>query len=343
MSAENNRETVRVEDAVGRALLHDITRIIPGREKGPAFRKGHIISEEDVELLKDLGRDRIYVFRIPEDEYHEDDAAVLFKSFAGRNVTASNPSEGKIVFRSAADGLVIIEKNRVKEINRLGSIALTTIHSHTEVRRGEPLAGARIIPLTVRKDIVDTSLGLAGGAVLEVMPFRKTGTALIVTGSEVASGRIKDGFRPVIEKKVSRYGSRVSYFRIVGDSRDQLSSAVEEAGGSGCGLIIITGGMSVDPDDISMRSCLDAGVEIVTWGAPLLPGNMFMAAYLGNIPVFGVPACALFSDITVLDIFLPYAFAGARITRDDISERGYGGYCRHCETCNFPRCGFGKC
>ena len=239
--------------------------------------------------------------------------------------------------------MVIIEKGVVDKVNSLGDIAFTTVHSHISVRRGEKISGIRVIPLSAKKKIVDEALKLASSPPLSVAPFKEKDIGLIVTGNEVSSGRIEDGFRPVIEKKVGSYNSRIKVFRIAPDDAGVLENSILELADMGCDFIILTGGMSVDPDDTTKTAIRRAGLDVVSYGVPVLPGNMFMAAYIGDIPVFGVPACALYFNITVLDLFLPYAFSGTRITREDIGRIGYGGYCRHCDTCVFPYCGFGKC
>lgn len=334
--------TVKVEDAVGKVLMHDITRIVPASFKGPAFKKGDIIKESDIPLLRDLGKEHIYAFKIPEGFYHEDRAAELFKGLAGKNIYSEGPSEGKIVFKSKIRGMAYVNRKAVRKINYSGSIALTTIHSHISVKKDDIIAGIRALPLVVEKKKVEEALSTAsGGAVIDVFGFKKREAALIVTGEEIASGRIKDGFRPLIEKKLNSYDSGVNFFSTPGDSPEKIAQKIREAAGKSS-LIILTGGMSVDPDDKTSLGIKKAGVEIVSSGAPVLPGNMLLVGYLKEIPVVGIPACALYSKITALDLFLPYLFAGIKIRREDIREKGYGGLCRNCSQCFFPSCAFGK-
>ncbi len=339
---EKNFNTVKVEESSGMVIMHDITRIVPGRFKGPAFKKGHIIREEDIPVLKDLGKEHIYAFEIPADFYHEDDAARLFKKIAGRNVVCQGPSEGKIVFSAGLSGMVFIKADAVDKINEIGDIALTTIHSSLPVRSGDEIAGIRALPLVIEKKKVEKALSYSSDPVLEVIPFQKKKIALIVTGSEISSGRIKDAFRPVIEEKASGYGSSVSFFSTPGDDPEIIKRDIHRAVSAGCGFIIVTGGMSVDPDDMTSRAIEDAGVEMVSRGAPVLPGNMLLVGYRDDIPVLGVPACALYSDVTALDLFLPFIFSGVKITPNDVLNKGYGGFCRKCGTCVFPRCALGK-
>ncbi|MGM0380983.1 MAG: molybdopterin-binding protein [bacterium] len=336
------KKTVPVEEAVGEVLLQDITRIAPDEDKGPAFKKGHVIKSEDVSRLKDLGKENIYVFELGEDQYHEEEAGELFKQFAGSNVKTSGPSEGKVVFRSGVNGMVDIDKQAVDMVNKTENIVFTTLHSDQPVGEEEDLAGIRIVPLVMDKAPVDKIVNKIQSPPLSVHPFTSKKVGLIVTGSEVASGRIDDAFKPVITSKVQQYNSTVQEYEVVGDEPERMVVEIERMISAGCDFIILTGGMSVDPDDKTSRAIREAGVEVVSYGAPVLPGNMFMAGYRDDIPVFGVPACAIYYKRTALDLFLPYVFADKKITAEDINKKGYGGYCRHCSTCTFPSCEFGK-
>ena len=330
---------IPVEKATGKILPHDITEIVPGKFKGPAFKKGHIIRKKDIEHLKKLGKRNIYLLELEKDEIHEDEAGKLFKTLAGKNVFARGPSEGKIEFIAKCDGLAKINSDTVHFINSIGEIVFTTIHSHIPVKKGETIAGIRIVPLAIKKSKVMKAIKKK--KIIEVSPFKPRKIGLIVTGSEVASGKIKDRFRPVIEKKAKLYRSKICRFKIVGDDEKEIRDEIVKMSAS-CDFIILTGGMSVDPDDSTKVAIRRAGAKVVSYGAPILPGNMFMVAYLKNIPIFGVPACALFYEITVLDIFLPYVFSNTKITKEHIIRRGYGGLCRHCRVCVFPACAFGK-
>jgi len=349
---------IKVEDSVGKIFPHDITAIIPGKFKGPAFKKGCIIKKEDIPSLLKIGKEKIWALEISKDEYHENEAAEKFRTLAGDNVRSIGPSEGKISFIAAKSGLLLVERKSVDRINRIKDVVLSTRHSFVPVKSGEIIAGIRIVPLATKKTNVDKVLNVApktaaegtpwcdasasrADKLLEIKPFKKKKCAIIVTGSEVAKGRIKDKFRPVIEKKLKEYGSSVNFFKIITDDEKQIKEAILEAKKK-CNLIILTGGMSVDPDDVTRLAVKKAGAKIISYGAPVLPGNMFLAAYIGKIPVLGIPACALFYKRTVFDLFLPMALAGVEITRENILSRGYGGICLQCRICVFPDCPFGK-
>ncbi|MDO9513725.1 MAG: molybdopterin-binding protein [Elusimicrobiota bacterium] len=333
---------IKVEDSVGKIFPHDITAIIPGKFKGPAFKKGRIIKKEDIPALLKIGKEKIWALEISMDEYHENEAAERLKNLAGANVGFSGPSEGKISFIAAKRGLFLVDRKSVDRINAVKDMVLSTRHSFVPVKSGDIIAGIRIVPLATKKTNVDKVLNAASAdKLLEIKPFKKKKCALIVTGSEVAKGRIKDKFAPVIEKKLKEYGSSVNFFKIVTDDKKLIKEAVVEAKKK-CDLIILTGGMSVDPDDVTRHAIKKAGAKIISYGAPVLPGNMFLAAYLGKIPVLGIPACALFYKTTVFDIFLPMALADVEITRENILSRGYGGLCLQCRVCVFPDCPFGK-
>jgi len=336
------KRKIRVEEAVGSLLPHDITAIVPGKFKGPAFKKGRIIKKEDISALLKIGKEKIWALEISKDEYHEDEAAKKFRALAGGNVTATGPSEGKISFFAGKSGLFLVDRETVDRINAVQDVALSTRHSFVPVKRGEIIAGIRIVPLATKKKNAEKVLRAAtAGKLLEIAPFKKKKCAIIVTGSEVAKGRIKDKFRPVIENKLKKYGSSVNFFKIVTDDETLIKAAILKAKKK-CNIIILTGGMSVDPDDVTRLAIKQAGAKIISYGAPVLPGNMFLAAYIGKIPVLGIPACALFYKTTVFDLFLPMALADVQITRKNILSRGYGGLCLGCRVCVFPDCPFGK-
>lgn len=335
-------KTVSVEKAIGKVLVHDVTCVIPGVSKGPVFRKGHKITLGDIKKLRDTGKENIFVFDLKESDCHEDEAAERFKEIAGKNIKCAGPSEGKVQFYSECNGLLEINKSAVDKINSLGYVVLTTLHSHISVSKDDAVAGMRVIPLVISRKKLDTIMHRAGEQIISVRRYSKKNIGLIVTGNEVASGRIKDGFFPVISKKIKKYNSKIGYYVKVNDKTETIKRKINEAVRSGCNFIIITGGMSVDPDDKTKAAITQAGINVVKYGVPVLPGNMFMVGYLGEIPVFGLPACALFYKTTVLDIFLPYAFSNIKIIKSELVSKGYGGFCRHCKACSFPECSFGK-
>ncbi len=335
------KRKVKVSQAVGERLPHDVTQIIPGKFKGPLFKKGHIIKEEDIDKFKKIGKEYIWILDIERNEYHEDEAAEEFKKLAGKNINTRGPAEGKVVFSSAVDGLLLINRKIVNRINKVKDVVFTTRLSDRPVKRGDELAGIRIVPLATKKKNVKKVLNIIKkDKPIKVIPFKKKKVGLIVTGNEVAKGLIVDKFGDIIKRKVKEYNSEVIDFAVLEDSRKLIADKITQMS-KNCDFIILTGGMSVDPDDITTNAIVDSGANLVTYGAPILPGNMFLIAYLNNIPVFGVPGAAIFYNITALDIFLPFAFSGTKITEDIVIEKGYGGYCTHCTVCIFPYCGFG--
>ncbi len=334
---------LKIEDAVDKVLAHDVTGIIPSKFKGPIFKKGHRIKKEDIEKLKKAGKENIWVLTIDKDEYHEDEAAEEFKKLAGENIETTGPVEGKVVFKSTIDGLLIADKEIIGKINHIDNIVFTTRHTEIPVTKGEELAGIRIVPLAIKKRFVNKVLRISKrNKPLNVIPFQKKEVGIIITGNEIYSGKIEDKFGDIIERKIEKYGSKINEKKILPDDKEKIKNTIIKMSES-CDFIIITGGMSVDPDDVTVNSVKEAGAKIITHGAPILPGNMFLVAYLkNNIPIFGVPGAAVYYNITVFDIFLPFVLANKIITKEDIISRGYGGYCTHCKVCIFPYCSFGK-
>lgn len=335
---------VKVEEAVGMVLCHDLTKIVPGSFKGRAFKKGHIICEEDIPEMLCLGKEHIYVWECSEGFVHEDEAAErIALAVAGRGLMRSEPAEGKVKLTAAYRGLLKIDVPVVHEINALEQVILSTLHNHSPVEAGEPVGGTRVIPLVVEEEKVNCVEELANKkAVIEVLPFQTMKVGVVTTGSEVYEGRIEDQFGPVVTKKLNNFNCPVIRQIIVPDDPQRIATAIRELVGAGAELLITTGGMSVDPDDVTPAGVKATGAELVTYGAPVLPGAMFMLAYLGDIPVLGLPGCVMYARTTIFDLVLPRVLAGERIKREELTRMGHGGFCRECEDCTYPRCALGK-
>lgn len=339
-------KAVNTEHAVGMVLGHDITEIVPGEFKGVAFKKGHVIEESDVEHLLRIGKEHIYTFELGQDEMHEDDAAItLGNLICGEGVHFSTPpSEGKINIYPDYKGLLKIDRDTLEEVNDLGYICLATIHGDRTIDEGKLIGGCRVIPLTIEKKKIEAVEEIINrrGPIFNVKPFNRLKAAIIVTGSEVYKGRIEDKFGPIVEKKIDEFGARIFYKTIVPDELESIKAEILKAKEMGAELIIVTGGMSVDPDDKTPGAIKATGADVVSYGTPILPGAMLMLAYLDTTPVFGLPGCVMFSARTAFDLLLPRVAAGEKIVRKDISRLGYGGQCIKCEVCSFPDCHFGK-
>lgn len=337
-------KTIKTEEAIGKIIGHDITEIVPGVFKGIGFKKGHVIKKEDVQKLLRLGKEHIYIFELDEENIHEDEAAISLGSLiCGEGVYFEEPpKEGKINILAHKKGLLKINRDLLYEVNDFGDVCIATIHDNRSVSAGEKLAGCRIIPLTISKEKLDRITGIITSPIIEIKPFKKKDTAIIATGSEVYKGRISDKFTPVIKEKIRKFDSRAIFEKIVPDDVEAIKKSILEAKEKGAELIIVTGGMSVDPDDKTPGAIKESGAKIITHGSPVLPGSMIMVAYLEGIPVFGLPGCVMYSKTTIFDLLLPKVFAEEVITKRQISRLGYGGLCLSCEVCTFPHCSFGK-
>ena len=338
--------TIPVEDAIGMILPHDITEIVEGDFKGAAFRKGHIIRAEDIEHLKRLGKDNIYVIRLEPHQIHEDEAALLMAdALAGPGTRISErPVEGKMNIFADRDGLLKIDHNTLFHFNMLGEVMCATLQNNTPVRKDDILAGTRLIPLLTERTLIDEAVKLAcsGTPVIEVKPLRHAHAGIIITGNEVFYGRIKDKFEVVLRKKLLALGSSVDEVRIAPDDPDLIAESITACLLAGCDLVITSGGMSVDPDDVTREGIRRAAAIDIVYGTPVLPGAMFLCASIGSVPVLGLPACGMFHRITVFDLILPRILAGETIGRSELAELGHGGLCRICPTCHYPVCSFGK-
>ena len=346
---------VPVSEAVGTVLSHDITEIRPGDFKGRAFKKGHVVRDEDVEHLQRLGKEHLYILEMQEDDVHENDAAcAMAAALAGSGVKmAGEPNEGKINLIAETAGLLQIHKDALLEFNMLGDVMCATVHSNSVVKEGQLLAGTRAIPLVVKKAVVEQAVKIAeeAGGVLSVKKIRRPKAGIVITGNEVYHGRIKDAFEPVIRKKIAEVDGEVTGVRFAPDDAKTIEDNIHELIAAGADLIITTGGMSVDPDDVTRFAIRNLGVDELHYGSPVLPGSMFLVAYAGaglkpartgQIPILGIPACGMYASITVFDLILPRILAGERIGRKEIAELGHGGLCLKCEKCQYPVCPFGK-
>ncbi len=334
MNPQSMLREVKVEDAVGMVLAHDLTRIVPGRFKGRLFKKGHVIREEDIPQLLDIGKEHIYILDLQEGYIHEDEAAMrMARAVRGNNVEMTEPHEGKVTLKSAIHGLAKIDKPFVDEANALDQIVLSTIRTNTVVRPGQPLAGTRVIPLIVEQGRIERIEQMAeqfqqshpGQAVISVKPFRPLKVGLLTTGSEVYKGRIQDKFGPVVKQKTADLGSEVIEQRFAPDDTETIVQEIRYFLDKGVDLILVTGGMSVDPDDRTPGAIKKAGADIISYGTPMLPGSMLLVAYLNGIPIMGLPGCVMHDPYTSFDVLLPRICAGETIERRDIVEMGYGG------------------
>ncbi len=338
-------QTIRVEDAVGKVLSHDITKIVKGEFKGAYFKKGRVINKQDIPELLKLGKENIYVLEIEKGEVHEDEAGVrLGIAVAGENTRWDGPKESRVNIYACCDGLLKINVPSLEAVNGLPDVILSTLLNNTVVKKGDILAGTKVIPLLVPEHTLAEAERICreAGWLIKVKPFKPHRVGVVITGNEVCKKRIRDGFGPIIKEKVAAFGSAVTRVEYVPDDRDGIKNKICAMAAGGVEIIFVTGGMSVDPDDVTPKAIRLTGAIVEKYGAPALPGAMFMLAYLGDAPVLGIPACGMFFKTTIVDLLLPRLLAGEKITGKDIVSLAHGGLCRSCDTCRFPNCTFGK-
>ena len=336
---------IKIEDAVGMVLGHDVTQIIPGQFKGPKFKRGHLIREEDIPEFLKIGKEHVYVMDVKAGAVHEDDAALrLGKAFSGENIDLTGPSEGKVTFHSKINGLLKINLPLLSRINLSGNIILSTIHRNTPCTPGAVVGATRIIALTAPEKQIEKAESWCkkNGSVIEILPYRTLNIGVVVTGSEFFHGRTEDRFDDRVGNKIAHLGSRVLKKRVVPDDADQISRALSELKNDQVDLILVTGGLSVDPDDVTRAGIKKAGTKIIFYGTPVLPGAMFLYGMLGEKPILGLPACVFYHSATLFDIVFPRILAGEVFTKREISLLGHGGFCQNCDPCHFPICPFGK-
>lgn len=316
-------KTIRTEEAIGQVLGHDLTQIIKGVSKGPRFKKGHVIREEDVPVLLEMGKEHIYILEVAEDEYHEEDAAKeIARKISGRNIVFSDVSEGKVNLIADTDGVLLVDVEKLFGLNSITDITIATKFSDIAVKKGEILAGTRITPVKIKKNVIDE---IEDESVVEVLPFKNLKFAIITTGSEVSKGRIEDKFTGVVREKFSKFKFEEIHQEYVTDNLDEISSKIDKAVELGADVVVCTGGMSVDPDDKTPGAIKKSSTEQVTYGTPVLPGAMFMIAYKGNSVLLGLPGSVMYCEKTILDMVLPKIAAGIKLGKKDIVKLGHGG------------------
>lgn len=336
---------VRVEDALGMVVAHDLTKIVPGEFKGARFKKGHIIKGGDIAELKSMGKNHIYILELKEGILHEEQCAErIGQAIYGENSIPIAVGEGKVNIISNCDGIVKINIDALEKINSINNIIVSTIHNNSVVKKGDILAACKVIPLVLDEkyiieveDIMKTS-----HSVISVKEFQDKKVGMVVTGTEVYEGRIKDKFAPIIKEKIEIYNCKVYETIFTPDDLAFISEGIESLINKGCDFIITSGGMSVDADDVTPKAIAACVSEVITYGSPVIPGAMFMLAYKDDVTIVGLPACGMFSKTTVFDILLPRIICNDKISKKDIVKLSHGGLCLKCETCHYPICPFGK-
>ena len=343
---KSSTKAIPLDQAIGKVLAHDITEIRPGQFKGAAFKKGHILKKEDLDHLRRLGKEHLFVLQIGPGEVHEDEAAIrLARALAGPGIVFDEqPSEGKIALKSAHRGLLKVNVEALTEFNLVSDVTCASRHNNVLVGAGEIVAATRAIPLVIHERSLDKAVRIAENAqgVFLVKELTQADAGLVITGNEVYYGRIEDKFAPLIRKKLSSYGCTLKETIFAPDDKDVIVQGIRRFVDKGLGLILVAGGMSVDPDDVSRMAIVEAGAVDVVYGSPVLPGAMFLYGRLGDAPVLGLPACVIYHNATVFDILLPRVLADESLTRRDFASLAHGGLCLDCDQCRYPVCPFGK-
>jgi hypothetical protein len=332
--------------AAGQVLCHDLTRIVPGEMKDAQFRKGHVVTEEDIPMLLSMGKDHLYVWEVDAHTLHENDAADRLAALCeSQHMHRSEVKEGKIELIADCDGLFTVDVERLDKVNAMDELMIATRHTGTAVKAGDKLCGTRVIPLVIDEARLNEAKAAVGERpLLTLTPFQKGLKAgIVTTGNEVFYGRIQDKFTPVVEEKLKAFGIETAMKRLSDDQAEHIAAAIGEMRSEGMDLILCTGGMSVDPDDRTPAAIKMSGANIVTYGAPVLPGAMFLLGYYDDgVPVMGLPGCVMYAKASIFDLVLPKIAAGVPIAKKDLIRLGNGGLCLRCPTCTYPNCGFGK-
>ena len=336
---------MKTQDAVGQVLCHDITQIIKGVTKDAVFRKGHVITEEDIPVLLSVGKDNVYIWEKGEKKLHENEAAEILREMCqGEYMHPTPVKEGKIELVADIDGLLKVNSDKIKKVYSMGEMMIASRHGNFAVKKGDKLAGTRIIPLVIEKEKMESAKAVCEGqTILSLKPFVHKKVGIVTTGNEVYYHRIEDTFTPVIKEKLADYDTEVIGQVVCNDDHEKITKAILSLIEKGADLVLCTGGMSVDPDDKTPLAIKNTGAKIVSYGAPVLPGAMFLLSYYNeDIPIVGLPGCVMYAKRTIFDLALPRIMADDKITAEELAELGEGGLCLNCSVCTFPNCGFGK-
>lgn len=347
---------IKTVDAEGAVLCHDITQIIKGVTKDAVFRKGHVVTKEDIPVLLSVGKDQLYVWEKEEGMLHENDGAeILCAMCKGEHMERSQAKEGKIELTAACDGLLKVDNKGLKAVNGFGQMMIATRHGNFAVKKGDKLAGTRIIPLVIEEEKMTKAKEAAMAAtgnkpILNLLPFKHKKVGIVTTGNEVFYGRIKDTFTPVIEGKLAEFDTEIIDHVTWNDDDTKVTASILDMIHKGADIVVCTGGMSVDPDDKTPLAIKNTGADIVSYGAPVLPGAMFMLAYYQvtegddtrTVAIMGLPGCVMYAKRTIFDLVLPRVMADDKVTAEELAALGLGGLCLNCPVCTFPNCGFGK-
>lgn len=333
---------VSVDKALGMILAHDITEIIPGKKKDVAFRRGKVIEKDDIEKLLDLGKRHLYVFEGETKGVHEDEAGIrIAKAIIDDNMDILPSKEGKSNIVSKVRGLFYVDSKRLYEMNTIGNVLLSTMPNRYPVRPGQVVAAAKTIPLYIDEKELEAAAVVGQKGVIRISPFRPMKMGLVITGSEVYEGRIKDGSEDV-QKKIEGYGLAIIDRRIVTDDIAMIRDAILDQLNMGADVVMTTAGLSVDPDDVTKEGIEATGAQVVFYGTPVFPGAMFLVARLKGKYILGAPACVYYNNNTVMDLILMRILAGERVQKKDVAKLAYGGLCLYCDVCHYPACPFGK-
>lgn len=334
---------VKVEDSVGLTLCHDITAMYDGF-KGVAFKRGHIITKEDIPKLLDYGKKNVFIWEENAGEIHEEDAAIRLANMT--RITSghyTDVSEGKILLISDVEGLFVVDEKLLYDINSIGDITITTIQNHYHIKKGQRLVSMRIVPLVTKIEQIEKAEELTkNNKLYDIYPFKKKKVGVIITGSEVYTGRVIDKFEPVCRNKLSKFDADILGVKICDDDVKMIENVANDFINNGAEILIFTGGMSVDPDDITPSAIRNIGANIISHGVPSQPGNMTLVAYKGDVAMVGVPGAAISLPITTFDVLLPQLFTDLKITKEDLLNLAVGGLCQLCDKCHYPNCTFGK-
>ena len=316
-------DELSVEQVAARILCHDV--VAAGPEGRVKLRKGQILTAADVPALRSYGGE-IHLIEMETGDVHEDEASMrLAHAICGQGTRLSGPVESQTHLRAAYRGLVQVKPDTLEAMNRLPDVSVFTVYDGQPVDEGKAVAATKVTPLAISGDVLRQAEEIAAGATPIVQVHSFLGRAVGVIVRERIAGAARDRFEAAIHRKLAWFGSPVLAIQYLPDDAESIAGALRDLIGAEPALILAAGVNSTDPLDLTLQALERVGASTERRGVPAHPGSTCWLAYAGEIPIFGLALCGMFSETTVLDLLLPRFLSGRSVRAGDIASFGHGG------------------
>lgn len=325
-------------DAVSVTQPIDLSRVVVTQDVllgSVQWRKGRRLTPADVDVLESLDHS-VHAVVLADDDVHEDEAGGrLAEAVSGPGLRISTPKFSRYNLFATAKGLTRIDAERLDAINRVPGMAVFTLMNRLPVVPETMVAGVKVTPVAVPESALREAEAIAvGDPIVQVTPFQPLRVGIINT--ERREWKVREKFEESVRHKIGWFGGSVLGFGNISPEPEAIASEIERFAAQGAGLVLAAGGSMIDPLDPTLVALDQAGAHLVRYGAPADPGSMFWLAYRGEMPIFNLASCSMFSRTTVADIVLPWIMTGERLTSDTLASLGLGGLLDRDMTFRFP-------